>query len=83
MIRALPKTWEVKATTLQELNDREEMDFSDFIENLKTYEMEMKVREGREPTKKKSITFKVTLFIVEEEESLKEGKKTSPCLSGR
>ena len=28
VIRALPKSWEVKATTLKELNDREEMDFS-------------------------------------------------------
>ena len=43
MIRAIPKTWEVKATTLKELNDREEMDFSDFIENLKNHEMVMKV----------------------------------------
>ena len=25
VIRALPKNWEVKATTLKELNDREEM----------------------------------------------------------
>ena len=39
VIRALPKAWEVKATTLKELNDREEMDFSDFIGNLKTHEM--------------------------------------------
>ena len=28
VIRALPKSWEVKATTLKELNDREEMDFT-------------------------------------------------------
>ena len=48
VIRALSKSWEVKATTLKELNDREEMDFSGFIGNLKTHEMEMKVREERE-----------------------------------
>ena len=48
VIRALPKSWEVKATTLKELNDRKEMDFSGFISNLKTHEMEMKVREERE-----------------------------------
>ena len=52
VIRALPKTWEVKATTLKKLNDHEEMDFSDFIGTLKTHEMKMKVREGREPTEK-------------------------------
>ena len=31
VIRALSKTWEVKAATLKELSDREEMDFSSFI----------------------------------------------------
>ena len=53
VIRALPKSWKVKATTLKELNDREEMDFSGFIGNLKTHEMEMKVREEREAPRRK------------------------------
>ena len=44
-------------TTLKELNDREEMDFPDFIGNLKTHEIEMKVREERETPKKKSDSF--------------------------
>jgi len=60
VIRALPKSWEVKATTFKELNNREEMDFSDFIGNLKTHEMEMMVREEKEAPKKKSIAFKAT-----------------------
>jgi len=47
VIRALSKVWKVKVTTLKELNDREEMDFSGFIRNLKTHEMEMKVRKER------------------------------------
>jgi len=51
------------------------MDFFDFIGNLKTPEMEKKVREGRESTKKKSITFKVTPSIVKEEESSEEGEE--------
>ena len=72
VIRALPKAWEVKATTLKELNDREEVDFSRFIRNLKTYEMEMKVRGEREPTKKNSISFKATLSSIEKEEELSE-----------
>ena len=67
IIRVLSKSWEVKATTLKELNDREEMDFSGFIENLKTHEIEMKVREEREPPKKKSIAFKATPSSIEEE----------------
>ena len=58
----------MKATTLKELNDREEMDFSDFIENLKTLEIEMKVREEREPLKKKSIAFRTSPSLLGEEE---------------
>ena len=61
VIIVLPKSWEMKATTLKELNDREKMDFSDFIINLKIHEMEMKVQEEREPPKKKTITFRASL----------------------
>jgi len=42
----------VKVTILKELNDREKMDFSRFIKNLKTHKMEMKVQEERELPKK-------------------------------
>ena len=75
MIKALPKAWEIKATTLKELNDHEEMDFSRFIRNLKTHEMKMKVREGRKPTKKKSIAFKANPSIKDQEESSEEGEE--------
>jgi len=76
MIRALPKAWEVKAATLKKLNDREEMNFSEFIGNLKTHEMEMKVRgEGREPNKKKSVAFKANLSIEDQEELSEEGEE--------
>ena len=51
------------------------MDFSSFIRNLKAHEMEMKVREGRDPTKKKVIAFKATLSIVEDEETTDEGEE--------
>ena len=57
VIRPLPKSWEVETTTLEELSDREEIDFSGFIENLKAHEMEMKVQEEREAQKEKIITF--------------------------
>jgi len=75
VIRVLPKAWEVKVTTLEKLNNREEMNFSRFIGNLKTYEMEMKVREGREPTNKKSIAFKVTPSIEYQEDLSEEGEE--------
>ena len=44
IIQTLPKSWEVKATTLKELNDSNEMDFTAFMGNLKTCEMETKAR---------------------------------------
>jgi len=39
VIRALPLSWEVKTTTLKELNDKEEMKLIGFIGNLKTHEI--------------------------------------------
>jgi len=46
VIRALPPSWEVKATTLKELNDKEEIELTDLIGNLKL----MKLR-GRQEKK--------------------------------
>jgi len=43
---------EVKATTLKELNDNKKIDFTAFMENLNTHEMELKAREDCEPQKK-------------------------------
>jgi len=39
IIGALPQAWKVKAITLKELNDKEKMDFTAFLENLKTHEI--------------------------------------------
>ena len=58
IIWALPPSWEVKATTLKELNDKEEMELIGLIGNLKTHEMERKAREDMAPSKKKTIAFK-------------------------
>jgi len=58
IIRALPPSWEVKDTTLNELNDKEEMELIGLIGNLKTHEMENKAREEMAPSKKKTIAFK-------------------------
>ena len=49
------------------------MDFSGFIENLETHEMKMKMREEREPPKKKAIAFKATPSSFDEEESSEDG----------
>jgi len=42
VIRALPRSWKIKATTLKELNDKEEIEFISLFGNLKTHEMERK-----------------------------------------
>ena len=52
VIRALPPSWEVKCTTLKELNDKEEMEIIDLIGNLKIHEIERKAREEKSPLKK-------------------------------
>ena len=49
VIRALPPSQEVKATTLKELNDKDEMELISLIGNLKTLEMEKAEREEMAP----------------------------------
>ena len=61
IIHTLPQSWEVKATILKELNDKEEMELIGLIGNLKTHEMERKAREEKAPLKKKSLAFKSLL----------------------
>jgi len=48
IIRLLPKSWEVKVTTLKELNDSKEMDFTTCMGNLKTHKMEFQAWEQQE-----------------------------------
>jgi len=68
VIRALPLSWEVKATTLKELNKKEEMKLIGLIGNLKTHEMERKAREVMAPQKKKVIAFKSTPTISDDDD---------------
>ena len=49
------------------------MDFSGFIGNLTIHEMKMKVKEERETTKKKTISFKATPSTIDEEDSSEDG----------
>ena len=60
IIRALSQTWKVKVITLKGLKDREEMDFTDFMRNLKTNEMKMKDRKEREPQKENDVALKAS-----------------------
>ena len=71
IIRALSPSWEVKATTLKELNDKEEIELIGLIGNLKTHEMERKAREEMVPQKMKVIASKTTsTFSDEDDEEL-------------
>ena len=70
----LPPSWEVKATTLKELNDKKEMELIGLIGNLKTHEMERKAREETTPQKKKTIAFKSTPTISDDDEEEEDDK---------
>jgi len=72
VIWTLPPLWEVKATTLKELNDKEKMELISLIGNLKTHEMERKVREEKAPEKKKMLAFKSTPTISDEDDEEEE-----------
>ena len=60
ILRALLKSRKVKTTTLKELNDKEKMNFTAFVANLKTHEMTMKERKDCEPHKKIEVAFKAS-----------------------
>ena len=49
-----------KTTSLKELNDNEEIDFTAFMKNLNTNEMKMNAREDRESQKKISIALEAS-----------------------
>jgi len=77
IIRALPPSWEVKATTLKELNDKEEMELIGLIGNLKTHEMERKAREEMAPSKKKTIAFKCQSTHSDEDDEEEDDEELS------
>ena len=74
IIRPLPPSWEVKATTLNELNDKKEMKLIGLIGNLKTHEMKRKYIEEKAPQKKKTLAFKSTPTISDEDEKEDDDK---------
>ena len=77
VIRALPSSWEIKATTLKELNDKDEMELISLIGNFKTHEMKKKAREETTPQKKKSIAFKSSSTIFDDDEDEEEEEELS------
>ena len=70
VIHALSPSWKVKITTLKELNDKEEVELIGLIGNLKTHEMKKKAREEMTPQTKKTIAFKSTPQIFDDDEDL-------------
>jgi len=67
----------VKATTLKELNDKEEMELIGLIGNLKTHEMERKARKEMAPQKKKVTTFKSTPTISDDDDEEEDDEEFS------
>ena len=70
VISALSQSWEVKSITLKELNDKEKMNFMGLIGNLKTNEMERKVREDKMLPKNKNIAFKSSQILLDDNEDI-------------
>ena len=68
VIRAVSPSSEVRSTTLKELNNKEEIDLIGLIKNLKTHEMERKAREEKAHLKKKTLAFKFTPTISDDED---------------
>ena len=68
VIHALSPSWEVKSATLKDLNDKEEMELIGFIGKLKSHEIERKAREEKAPQKKKTLPFKSTPIISDDED---------------
>ena len=68
VFHTLPPLWQVKSTTLKELNDKEEMELISLTSNLKTHEMERKAREEMAPQKKMMLAFKSAPTISDDEE---------------
>ena len=77
VIRDLPSSWEIKATTLKELNNKDEMELISLIRNFKTHEMEKKAREEAVPQKKKSIAFKSASTNYDDEEDEEDDEELS------
>ena len=61
VIQALPQSWEVKSTTLKELNDKEEIDFMGLIENLKPMRLNEKWKKKRHCKIRKALHLKPLL----------------------
>jgi len=55
VIPALLPSWEVKFTTLKELNDKEKMELIGIIENLKIHEMAKKSKGEKAPKRKRLL----------------------------
>ena len=62
VIRAVLPSWEVKFTTLKELNNKEEMKLIGLIGNLKTHEIEWKAREEKKFKKKEDSCLQIYSF---------------------
>ena len=79
VIQALSPSWEVKVTTLKELNDKEGMELIGLIGNLKIHEMERKAREEKASQNKKMLAFNPLLPFSMKIMKKKMMKIFSPC----
>ena len=62
---------------MKELNNKEELELIGLIGNLKTHEMERKVREETTPLKKKAIAFKSSSTFSDEDDEEEDDEDLS------
>ena len=70
ILNSLPKSWEAKVTAIEESKDPNTFPLDELVGSLLTHEM--KIKNGKEPTKKVDMTFKST---TQEEEMVDEEKE--------
>ena len=75
VIRGLLPSWEVKATIMKVLNEKEQIELIGLIGNLKTHEIERKTREKIASQKRKMIAFKSTPTISDDDDDEEEDDK--------
>lgn len=68
ILRSLPKTWEAKATAIQEAKDLSKLPLEELIGSLMTHEIIMKEHMEDESKKKKSIALKTISLEVDSED---------------
>ena len=68
VLRSLPRSWKLKATTIQEVKDLNTYPLDELMGSFMTHELSMQQRSDEESKKKKTITLKAIISAPNEED---------------